>query len=76
MKIIDGQQVPEVGDVWVRGKYKYHIRDVECFKEGFVFYINDNLIINYQPLDVFLKNWQYLGKSKADIDQLFEVQDD
>lgn len=65
---------PEVGDVWIRGKHKYHVRAIRDFRQPFVYYISDDLIFDYQPLNIFLQNWSFAGRSKAGIEDLFEVE--
>lgn len=75
MKIIDGQQVPEVGDVFLNWHsqrksvvvFKMKKNGYQCLVE------NGGLSVKFGSE---LKNMQYIGKSKADIKQLFEVQDD
>lgn len=65
---------PEIGDVWIRGKHKYHVRVIRNFRQPFVYYISDDLIFDNQPLDIFLRNWSFAGHSKASIKDLFEVE--
>lgn len=65
---------PEVGDVWINktGTKTYYIVSLgnnyaHCLVKG--------LGISTKYYDLF-RNYKYLGKSKANIEQLFEVQDE
>lgn len=81
MKIIDGQQVPEVGDVWFNETCEelLHITDVG---ENFISFVGKSKTGYFENtftskrFDAFTRFNKYLGKSKADINQLFDVQDD
>lgn len=81
MKIIGGKQVPETGDLWEdiyrksncvilqkEGYYTLYLTYSKCVsgKEYFTETCFDN--------DYFLSRHKYLGKSKANIKELFEVQ--
>ena len=67
---------PEVGDVWVEHKIiYYHIVKIQ---EPYLFYANCNKsgISTYcSSIERFVKECQYVGKSKANINDLFEEQD-
>lgn len=69
--------MPEVGDVWKssKGLQIFHIikvseNAVRCFRKGFI------LKPETFNKEDFLERCKYLGKSKANINQLFEVQDE
>lgn len=71
---------PEVGDVWIKDGRRCHIRDVRLYPieqggGGVVFYVFLGRS-DYVGIDYFLKHFTYLGKSKANINDLFEVEDD
>lgn len=83
MKIIDGKQVPEVGDVW-EDKYRKTETIIIEKEDNYILYLN-----HYKEVSVtgyfmetcfddeyFLSTHKYLGKSKANINQLFEVDDE
>lgn len=74
MKIIDGKQVPEVGDVWVNiitNRKTYiiftNLNAAQLFDGDRCFMITKKILFH---------DYKYLGKSKANINQLFEVLDD
>lgn len=69
--------VPEVNDVWKskNGLQIFHIikvseNAVRCFRKGFI------LKPETFNKNKFLERCVFMGKSKANINQLFEVQDD
>lgn len=76
------EQMPEVGDLWIdckKEKEKVHIFGI--YENGYGKYVCYGI---YNPiymemgyrkigLRLFLKAFKYLGKSKANINQLFEV---
>ena len=65
---------PEVGDVWERHGYKYHIVDIRHWELTYIYYIDKDLNEDYEPIDIFINNWKYLCKSKASIEDLFEME--
>ena len=69
--------MPENNDVWEskKGLQIFHIikvseNAVRCFRKGFI------LKPETFNKEDFLEKCKYLGKSKANINQLFEVRDD
>ena len=71
---------PEVGDVWgVNGStIKFHIETVEedivmALQADDTFHILNEIMVDKEVLN---KHCQYLGKSKANINDLFEVRDE
>ena len=69
--------MPEVGDVWeLHGVIDYILEVNE--KTMLVFYFNKSskkfMMCIYRIKD-YLRHAKYLGKSKANINELFEVQD-
>lgn len=72
---------PEVGDVWEFAGKPIHIKEVT--EDNEVFYVEE--VIDY-PMSTIETNWDsiedfmdkccYLGKSKANINDLFEVRND
>lgn len=73
---------PEVGDVWIdceKEKEKVHIFGI--YKNGYGEYVCYGIYnpiymemdCNNMGLKLFLREFKYLGKSKANISQLFEV---
>lgn len=69
--------MPEVGDVWEskKGLQIFHVikvskNAVRCFRKGLVF--------KPETFDKnkFLEKCSYLGKSKANINEIFEVDDE
>ena len=79
MKIIDGQQVPEVGDVWKHNKSGFIFRITyiknELYKWAEVVWENGHVDSIYYG-GFFANRYSYLGKNKEDIKQLFEVDDE
>lgn len=83
MKIINGKQMPEVGDVWANRYIENKIVHVfGIYQNGFGTYVcygdyyprDMEVICGKASLDFFLEDYNYLGKSKANIKELFEVQ--
>lgn len=70
---------PEVGDVWLGG-YKHYVSAVaqtENLDWFYVLYLNGNkqIIGNWLPIAIIKEHkWKYLGKSKANINDLFETE--
>lgn len=73
-------KMPEVGDVWVYTKYTVHVSRIFELSDNtraIVYIYNNNTIIERSIREeYFIKMFTYLGKSKVEINQLFEVQDD
>lgn len=74
------KDTPEVGDVYLRdfsfGKFKSTIHTIE---NGVVYSISKNGYKIYVCVDNsrdFYKNYDYLGKSKANIDDLFKTENE
>ena len=69
---------PEVGDVWInRSSFRVHIIGID--EDGIIyscFYSKNELWQGSFIKKEFLEQHEYLGKSKANINDLFEVQDD
>lgn len=72
---------PEVGDVWL-GAYKHYVsavaqtENLDCF---YVLYLNGNkqIIGNWLPIAIIKEHkWKYLGKSKANINELFKTENE
>ena len=77
------QKQPEVGDVWkaINGDLIYIIEIGKNFIDFLGFSEDDgnyfkNFFYNEERFTLFTKYHKYLGKSKANIEQLFEVQDE
>lgn len=69
--------MPEVGDLWEVNATKYHILFVsENAVRVVAFTIFQHAKILVFDKKYFMSCFKYLGKSKADINKLFEVQDD
>ena len=75
--------VPEVGDVWANKYIENKIVHVfGIYQNGFGTYVcygdyyprDMEVICGKASLDFFLEDYNYLGKSKANIKELFEVQ--
>ena len=68
---------PEVGDVWARDYCQYYITRIQKFNDKIVAIhtLNINLVNTFYPLNCFLENFKYLGKSKVSIKELFDVRD-
>lgn len=69
------KEKPEVGDVWTQDYCQYHITRVQQYNNEIIAIhtININMVKNFYPLNYFLENFKYLGKSKATIKELFDV---
>ena len=65
----------EVGDVWIRDYCQYHITRIQKYNDEIVAIhtLNINLVKSFYPLEYFLKNFKYLGKSKVRIKWLFDA---
>lgn len=74
------KEKPEVGDVWIFAGKPMHVKEVE--EDGIYYLEEENTLsisaieTNYDTLDDFLDRSTYLGKSKANLNDLFEVKDD
>lgn len=69
---------PEDGDVWGNEHRKLRIImiNVQDHNGDEVRYIDEYLDKGATSINSMLINYSYLGKSKTNIDDLFEVQDD
>lgn len=66
---------PEVGDVWVsEDKTKVRIIFVGKYEIRFHYARGDYLHKESEAYSYFLKNYKYLGKSKVNIKELFDVE--
>lgn len=75
--------MPEVGDLW-EDKYRKTETIIIEKEDNYILYLNRSRGVSRTgyfmescfDADYFLSTHKYLGKSKANIKQLFEVQDD
>lgn len=75
---MSGIKMPEVGDVWEDQKGLVHISRIFYLSDGtraIVFIDNNNntVLEDSAREEHFIKMFSYLGKSKASIKNLFEV---
>lgn len=74
------REKPEVGDVWIDNlsceKKRYHIIDCSSELVLTVKIGRGRLYTQEFYIGTFLNEFTYIGKSKVNIDDLFEVQDD
>lgn len=77
---MSAEKKPEVGDVWEFAGKPMHIKEVI---EDEIYYVEEDcdysmscIVTSYDTLENFLDRSTYLGKSKANITDLFEVKDD
>lgn len=74
------KNTPEVGDVWIYDRVK-NIRhlivdaDVLLVHTVYLSY-KKHLIVNVYDADTFTREFTYLGHSKANIDDLFKMEDE
>ena len=76
---LESNKKPEVGDVWINTetKAKFVVLDFIKSSEDFVMFNQQTKCTKLLDLRANLpRQFKYLGKSKANIQQLFEVQDD
>lgn len=67
---------PEVGDVWKRNEtlyYVYEIRKNPIFT--LVHYLSESYF-DSEDLEIFVRHYEYVGKSKVKFNDLFEVRND
>lgn len=72
------KDTPEVGDVWIDTETDriYHITLVENDIIWFaMIYECSGMQVFWEKLDMFCKDCKYLGKSKANIDDLFKTEE-
>nr|DAY64309.1 MAG TPA: hypothetical protein [Caudoviricetes sp.] len=77
------KEKPEIGDVWVYENHLYHISKIEDKEDGFGLKHKDaclcitkkgsGLSSGWYIWHILKKNGIYLGKSKANVNDLFEV---
>ena len=81
------KEKPEVGDVWLSGGnfggsgtkcYISAVALTENLDVSHLLYLNGNkqIIGNWHDNNFIVNNMKFLGKSKASLSHLFEVQDD
>lgn len=72
------EHTPECGDVWQHKKLEVNVRIVYVnpLEVGYCHYkpCNNYLTKDYDSLKAFLKNFKYLGKSKVNLEELFDVE--
>lgn len=85
------KEKPEVGDVWKNKRFETFLHLIEA-KEGYVRFIGrkiekwgerilteyfeNSFSMNDERLIHFTEDYEFIGKSKANISDLFEVQDE
>ena len=77
------REKPEIGDIWIYENHLYHISKIDDIEDGFGFKHhtacvcvtkNDERVSSgWYMMTAFLKSGVYLGKAKAKISDLFEV---
>lgn len=80
------REQPEIGDIWIYENHLYHISKIEDKEDGFGLQHkaaclcatkrDEYVSSGWYDSDIFKKYGVYLGKSKANITDLFEVKDD
>ena len=65
---------PEVGDVWEFGGFLYHVRSLDEDGVTSICDEGDFVIGYYDSIEDFVNRSTYIGKSKASVNQLFEVE--
>lgn len=76
MREEDGKIIPEVGDVWFN-KYtedKYHVIKIDSLANMIDYIRYRDLTLYFRRKSEFEHDFTYIGKSKATINQLFEVE--
>lgn len=69
------KEKPEVGDVWA-DKYNYEIRVYipDVYSDKWVKFIKSKRYAESEcDMEYFLENYEYIGKAKGSIDDLFKV---
>lgn len=76
------QKQPEVGDVWGDAFEKYYIEAIDILGEKnkkmvrTVKRVNEKYVVQRQYFqENFIEDYRYLGKSKAKIEDLFEIEE-
>lgn len=69
-----GKIIPEVSDVWEFGGFLYHVIDINGKEIVFVCAEGNFMETYYDSVEDFVNRSTYLGKSKASIKDLFEVE--
>lgn len=71
-------RTPEVGDVWIDkdDKYKKYIIISTDYRTQTITVIDKQFWKSGFSYELFIKYYAYLGKSKANIEQLFEVENE
>ncbi len=68
------KEKPEVGDVWEFGGFLYHVRSLDENGVTSICDEGDFVETYYDSFEDFLNRSTYIGKSKASIKDLFEVE--
>lgn len=74
MREENGKTIPEVGDVWEFGGFLYHVRSLDEYCVTSICDEGDSIETYYEGIKDFVDRSVYIGKSKATINQLFEVE--
>lgn len=77
MREEDGKIIPEVGDVWIneQSKQKFVVLDFNPTSNDFIAYNQKTKTMRlFDASTPMPRQFKYLGKSKATINQLFEVE--
>lgn len=76
-------RTPEVGDVWGNAFETYYIEAIDILGEKnkkmirALKRVNEKYVVQRQYFqENFIEDYRYLGKSKANIEQLFEVENE
>lgn len=70
------KDTPEVGDVWLNpGNFRVYVINFDVLVNTFFFY-NNELWQGSFNLKEFLEQHTYLGKSKANINDLFKTENE
>ena len=77
------KDTPEVGDVWGNAFEKYYIEAIDILGEKnkkmvrTLKRVNDKYVVQRQYFqENFIEDYRYLGKSKANIDDLFKTENE
>ena len=76
--MIKTYKTPEIGDVWIDkdDKYKKYIIISADYKTQTITILDKHFWKSSFSYEIFTKYYIYLGKSKASIEQLFEVENE
>ena len=72
------KDTPEVGDVWIDkdDKYKKYIIISSNYREQTITVLDKHFWKSSFSYEIFTKFFTYLGKSKANIDDLFKTENE